>query len=92
MLASWVDSKNQTQLAAQSKPYDQQYLIWDALYQSEALMGGGVTPFNISRAYDVKSRRKIQNITDTVFLQFDQLGNASLLGWSIIMSMLLRTS
>lgn len=91
-VCAWVDSRNQARLAGQANPYDQQYLIFDELYVGEALQAGGVTPFNIVRSYDVKAKRRIPNITDTVWLQLSQIGTITLTSYSVVMSMLIKST
>lgn len=91
-IASWVDSRNQTRLSAQANPYDQQFLIYDEAYVGEALQHGGVTPFNIVKRFDVKARRKVPSITDTLWLQLSQIGTITLTSYSILFSVLLRST
>ena len=91
-VACWVDSRNQARLAAQANPYDQQYLIFDELFVGEALQNGGVTPFNVVRSFDVRAKRKVANITDTVWLQLSQIGTITLGSYSVVMSMLMRSN
>lgn len=88
-ICSWVDSRNQARLAAQVNPYDQQFLIFDQAYIGEALQHGGVTPFNIVKRYDVKARRKVPSITDTLWLQLSQIGACTFIGYSVVFSVLL---
>lgn len=91
-VASWVDSRNQARLSAQANPYDQQFLIFDEMYVGEALMNGGVTPFNVVHRYDVRAKRKVPGITDTVWLQLSQIGTITLTSYSVVMSMLMRST
>lgn len=91
-VASWVDSKNQVQLSAQAAPYDQQYLVFDEMFVGESLQQGGTTPFNIVHRYDVRAKRRIPSITDTVFLQLAAVGTATLTSYSVVQSMLIKTS
>lgn len=89
-VAAWVDSRNQARLSAQANPYDQQFLIFDEMFVGETLMQGGVTPFNITHRYDVRAKRKVPSITDTVWLQLSQIGTITLTSYSVVMSMLIR--
>lgn len=91
-VSAWVDSRNQTRLSAISNPYDQQFLIYDILTAYEAAMGGGATPFKLMRRYDVKARRKIPAITDSIWLQLGVSGTASMSTYAVLISMLLRHS
>ena len=91
-VAVWVDSRNQAQLVFQGFPYDQQWLIFDNLYESETRMQGGVTPFNVVRDYDVKARRKIPGLTDTLWMQVNSSGFSTISGYSYIISALIRST
>jgi len=91
-IAVWVDSRNQARLSAQANPYDQQFLVFDEAYVGEALQNGGVTPFNIVKRYDVRARRKIPSVTDTLWLQLSQIGTITLTSYSVVQSVLLRSS
>lgn len=87
-VACWVDSTNQAILNAFARPFDQQWLIFDQLYVGEALQQGAVTPFYVNRVYDVKARRKIQNVMDTLWFQVSTQGTATVSAYSFIMSLL----
>lgn len=87
-IGCWVDSTNQAILAASARPFDQQFLIFDELYIGEALQQGGVTPFYVTRVYDIKSRRKIQNVQDTLWFQVQPNGLATVTAYSFTMSLL----
>ena len=89
-IAIWVDSINQVQLAASARPYDQQWLVFDQAYIGEAKMNGGTTPFYVNRLFDVRARRRIMNISDTLWLQLAAIGTATLAQYSLTMSTLLR--
>ena len=91
-VAVYVDSFNQVALPAFVNPYDQQWLVFDEAYISEAKMNGGVTPFNVVHTYDVRARRRVMNITDTLIIQIDAIGAAVLDSYSYVLSCLVRTS
>lgn len=87
-VSCWVDSTNQAILTATARPFDQQWLIFDELFVGEALQQGGVTPFMVNRVYDVRARRKIQNVMDTLWIQIATQGTATVVAYAYILSLL----
>lgn len=89
-VSAWVDSTGQTILTQPAKPFDQQFLIFDQLFVGEALGQGGVTPFYMQRVYDVRARRRVMNVQDTLWLQLTPQGTCTLSQYAFIMSLLVR--
>lgn len=89
--ALWTDSKNQVQLAATTNQYDQHWLMYDILYGNESFEGGETgTVANLSRSYDIKSKRALKDPADTLFLQLAAVGPGTIiLDYSFIQSVLI---
>lgn len=91
MVAVWVDNRGQASVQASLNVYDQQWLAWDSVYLTEPQMQGGVTPFGAVRRYDLRAKRKVPGITDTVWMQIANLFNGTVTSYSITVSLLMMS-
>ena len=92
-VAAWVDSKNQTIQSAVAQPYDQHFLIYDILYQTEQQLYAGAVGGTADVAYhiyDVKSKRKLRSIDETLWLQLQPVGAIVFTQYAYTMSLLLK--
>lgn len=60
-------------------PYNQRYMMWDALMANELRMQGGTDPTNIYlyRNYDIKTHRRLVNLGDSLWLTVTPFGGAT---------------
>lgn len=92
-VAMWTDSLQQVQLNAVADPYAQHYMIFDTIYQTEQQMQAGAvgaTGDVAFRRYDVKSKRKLRSIQETLWLQLIPVGAIVATDWAYTMSMLVK--
>lgn len=69
-------------------PYDLDYMWWEELYISQQVMAGGVRPtaaFDtvLYRDLDIRSKRKLRGMGETLGVQLVASGNASITGVSL---------
>jgi hypothetical protein len=90
-ISAWVDSTDQAQLSSFAFPYDQHFLIFDEVYTAEQVAQTGVvTNLAGHRLYDVKSRRKINGVSETLWLSTAAQGLTTLTSYSWVLSALLK--
>ena len=63
-----------------SAPYAQQFMLYDTLYSSEGAVNGSIVPVAngqgfMYREYDIKARRRINNIKHSLILQYAPSGS-----------------
>ena len=70
-------------------PYDEKYMLWDAIYAYEAFMQGGVNttqetqgPLALFKSYDIKTHRKIENLKESLLFQIAPTGNSTVEDYS----------
>lgn len=77
----FVDDASFTLQSVGLKPYSEKYMLYDAFYYAEAQMQGARIPVatntdSYTKVYDIKSRRRLGNIEDTLVLQVAPTGSA----------------
>lgn len=81
-VASFCDSLlGSSGVQFQSKPYDEQYLIYDKIYTADTMANGAnaqSTNVTLYKEYDVRSRRKLVNQNDTLILFVVPQGNVTI--------------
>lgn len=84
----FVDSLNQTMLNQLTNPFDEKDMIYSMMYATKTLSQstgnstGAQTNVCLYEEYDIKARRRLRAIDDTLWLQFASSGQASVTGWS----------
>jgi hypothetical protein len=78
-----------------TNPYGESYLMWDNLYGAEQLFQGAGAVNTLGdtvayKEYDIRSHRKLNNMSETLWLQIAQEGNALTTGFSFTQSTLIR--
>lgn len=80
-------------------PYNARWLMYDMFYVSEAIMNGlllptaapaGTNVLSYSRFYDIKARRRLGNLNDTLWVVLQPTGNVAQITSSVTYSILLR--
>lgn len=74
-------------------PYNYQYLMWDQLYNAEQQVfshAGTTSPLMVYRQYDIRARRKIPNVMESLWLSINSTGNAVLDNYSFTASILTK--
>jgi len=89
-----VDSIAQPPLGALTNPYEESFMMWDALYGTEQLWQGAGAVATLGdtvayRVYDIRSKRRFRNSGDTLWAQLTSQGNMLLTGYSYTGSILL---
>lgn len=61
-------------------PYDESFLIWDLMYANDVLNNGPNSTSNpmLYKEYDVRAKRKIANINETLMLTLETQGNVTM--------------
>ena len=83
-IAVFVDDMNDTGQNPVVAPYDEKYMLWDAIYASESLQYSsnaspiGTTPVFLFREYDIKTHRRIENLKETLLFQVGSSGQADI--------------
>lgn len=94
LVTAFVDSSNQVVVSQLLDPMDQHDMVYDMLYTFETIArtdNNLTTNFvALFREYDLKSRRVLQNIDDTLFIQLAASGNAVIANYSISMALLTK--
>jgi len=96
LMVVFVDDKLFTFTVANTDPYFERFLMYKAIYYSEAVMMGEAQPVAsatgvITKDFDIKAHRRLENIEDTLLLQVSGLGGlTSLNGLAYSGSVLLR--
>lgn len=89
----FVDGIHETVLSQLLRPYDQKDMIYDMCYATETLKFStdNLSPTNICiwREYDIKARRRLRSIDDTLFLQLAASNNATITNYSFSQATLL---
>lgn len=89
----FVDGIHETVLSQILRPYDQKDMIYDMMYATETLKFStdSGTPTNVMlwRENDIKARRRLRAIDDTLFLQLAASGNATITNYSFSQSTLI---
>jgi len=92
--ALMVDSQDQGPLNCITHPYEESFMMWDAIYGTEQLFQGGGDVGTLGdsvlyRTYDIRSKRRLRNAGDTLWAQLIDQGNLSLTGYAYTASILL---
>lgn len=71
-----------------AEPYDLDYMWWEQLYVSELVQNGGVRPTAATdtvlyRNLDIRSKRKLRGMGETLTVQLVASGNATITGVSL---------
>jgi len=96
-IASFVDAPAAAAgITALTNPYDEGYLIWDQLYQTDTMANGSnaeLENLTLFGKYDVRSRRKLINQNDSLFFQMVPQGNVTMTStdsYSLLASVLVK--
>ena len=92
--ALMVDSINQAPMNVITNPYEESFMMWDFLYATEQLFlgAGAATTLGdsvIYKEYDIRSKRRVRNLGDTLWAQLVSQGNCSLTQYSYTSSVLI---
>jgi len=80
------------------EPYSRKFLMWDMIETADNEQGGGFTNvtlntsnnFLLSRPYDIRSHRKLQNQEETLLLSVTEVGQIAIQEIAFTQSTLLR--
>jgi len=80
-VAVFVEDPTNVIVNSFTKPYSEQFMWWQTTYVNEAVMMGEAAPANsgnfvIVKEYDIKARRRLRNIDDSLLLQVSPVGSA----------------
>lgn len=81
----FVDGIHETILSQILRPYDQKDMIYDMGYATATVMNNfSLTPTNICyfKEYDIRAKRRLRAIDDTLWLQLATSGNATITNYS----------
>lgn len=89
----FVDGIHETVLSQILRPYDQKDMIYDMMFATETLKYStdNLSPVNacLWREHDIKARRRLRAIDDTLYLQLASSGNATITNYSFSQSTLI---
>lgn len=79
IIGVFVDDPNFTIQGVETHPYMEKFMMYGATYYSEAIMQGGREPAAgvidyFTKEYDIKARRRLGNIEDSLILQVGGTG------------------
>ena len=92
----FVDDTAFTLQSVGTHPYSEKYMWYENVYYNESVMGGAPAPVangfgKLVHTFDIKTRRKLQNIEDSLILQVAPVGGlAGMNGISWNSSVLLK--
>jgi hypothetical protein len=90
-LSMFVDQNNAASLLLSSTaPYNEAYMLWQPMYLSESSAGESGAPVtrHLSREFDIKSKRRLQNANDTLWFQIAQTGAVAFSDYNFAASVL----
>src|SRR6266699_5040715 len=94
MVAIYVgESDVASQLNPITNPYREQYLMWDNLYVAQQELEShpvAIAPLVLFKEYDIKARRKLRNINETLWFTIAFGGATTMVDYSFTQSALWR--
>lgn len=81
ILGVFVDDPNFTIQGVETHPYMEKFMFYGATYYTEAIMAGEALPVGgatnfLTKEYDIKARRRLGNIEDSLIMQVGTTGSA----------------
>jgi len=96
VVAAYVDDMADTGNNPVANQYHEHYLLWDSMFAYESIAHGNtlvgdpsVTDLALWKTYDLKGRRRISNIGETLQFQFAPTSSGTIVNYSYSQSVLL---